>query len=88
MANSGQGQEWSWTSPLLIAVLSIGVVAIIAMVFVERRVAALADIVGIDEMFEIIKLARGESIVLIGISDCAFLVARQEYHHLHNGAVN
>ncbi len=33
------GQEWGWSSPQLIASLAIGVVALIALYFVEKRVA-------------------------------------------------
>ncbi len=32
------GEEWGWTSPALIATLAIGVVALVALVFIERRV--------------------------------------------------
>jgi EmrB/QacA subfamily drug resistance transporter len=33
------GQEWGWSSPLLISSLTIGVVALIALYFIEKRVA-------------------------------------------------
>jgi EmrB/QacA subfamily drug resistance transporter len=33
------GQEWGWSSPLLISSLAIGVVALVALYFVEKRVA-------------------------------------------------
>ena len=33
------GQEWGWSSPLLISTLAIGVVALVCLYFVERRVA-------------------------------------------------
>ncbi|HWE63269.1 MAG TPA: MFS transporter [Chloroflexota bacterium] len=32
------GQEWGWTSPLLIGVIAFGIVALVLMVVVERRV--------------------------------------------------
>jgi len=34
------GQEWGWTSARLLAVLAVGVVALVALVIVERRVPA------------------------------------------------
>lgn len=34
------GQEWGWSSPTLIATLVIGVVALVALLVVERRVAS------------------------------------------------
>ncbi len=34
------GQEWGWTSPLLVGVLAVSVLALVAMILVERRVAS------------------------------------------------
>src|SRR6266571_4836863 len=56
------GQEWGWSSPLLVATLACGVIALVALVVVERRVPD--PIIDLELLHNRVFLSANVSLVL------------------------